>query len=78
MIEVSKDEARRMFNEHAENGLGFLPVNEYMVRFYGKGVKITVISWGEITIDVINKDVVHCSHKDFAKLYWKYARESCL
>ena len=71
MKEVSKDYALHLFEEYKKNSLECIPVNEYMVRLYGKDVEITVISWGKIVIDALNKEKVCSNHNAFRELYWK-------
>lgn len=71
MKEVSKDYAMHLFNEYEKQGLECIPCNEFMVRLYGKDVEITVISWGKIVIDVLNKEKICSNHSAFRELYWK-------
>ena len=69
MKEISKDYALHLYDEYKKQGLECIPANEYMVRLYGKDVKITVISWGKIIIDVLNKETVYSNHSEFRNLY---------
>ena len=69
MKEISKDYALHLVDEYAKQGLECIPANEYMVRLYGKDVKITVISWGKIVIDVLNKETMVSNHSAFRALY---------